>query len=277
MATIPDYRPILGPEQVTELVIRPLIANSIAGQVLSTVNTAAPQYRVPIVAADPSAAWVAEGQEIPASDADIDELIVTPKKLAGLSIISSELAADSSPAAQQVVGDGLVRDLVRKLDKALFTAATTNGPAGLPSLSGVQVITAGAAFTNVDPFSDAQFAAAGANANITSWVTSPATASALAKVKKGTGSAEPILGADVTVPGRRQILGAPLLAAPDAPDGVVWGVDSTYSTLVVREGSTVEVDKSVFFTSDRVAIRCKTRLGFAFSHPASVVKIQVSA
>jgi HK97 family phage major capsid protein len=99
----------------------------------------------------------------------------------------------------------------------------------------------------------------------------------LAKVKKGTGSSEPMLGADVTVPGRRQILGAPLLAAPDAADGVVWGIDSMYSTLVVREGSTVDVDGSVFFTSDRVAIRCKTRLGFAFPHPASIVKIQVSA
>jgi predicted phage gp36 major capsid-like protein len=133
VATIPDYRPILGPEQVTELVIRPLIANSIAGQVLSLVNTGAPQYRVPIVAADPSAAWVAEGQEIPASDADIDELIVTPKKLAGLSIISSELAADSSPAAQQVVGDGLVRDLVRKLDRHCSRQRPPTDPPACPA------------------------------------------------------------------------------------------------------------------------------------------------
>lgn len=276
MATIPDFRPILSPEQVADLVIRPLIANSVAGQVLTTVNTGAPEYRVPIVTADPSAAWVAEGQEIPISDADIDEVIVVPKKLAGLSVISYELATDSSPSAQQVVGDGLVRDLVRKLDKALFTATTTNGPSGLPSLSGVQTINAGTAFTGVDAFSDGQFAAAGANANITSWVTSPTTAGVLAKLKKSTGSSEPLLGADVTVPGRRQILGAPLLAAPDAPDGVVWGIDSAYSSLVIREGSTVEPDKSVFFTSDRIAVRCKLRAGFAFAHPSSIIKIMVT-
>jgi hypothetical protein len=34
---------------------------------------------------------------------------VTPKKLAGLTVITNELAMDSSPAALQVVGDGLVR------------------------------------------------------------------------------------------------------------------------------------------------------------------------
>ena len=80
---------------------------------------------------DPAAAWTQEGAEINVSDAVLDEITVTPKKLAGLVVVSNELAADSSPAALGVVGQGLVRDLRRKIDAAYFTATTLNGPSGL--------------------------------------------------------------------------------------------------------------------------------------------------
>ena len=71
---------------------------------------------MPRVTADPAAAWTAEGAEIAVTDATLDEIVVTPKKLAGLVVVSNELASDSSPAALGVVGDGLVRDLRRKID-----------------------------------------------------------------------------------------------------------------------------------------------------------------
>ena len=41
---------------------------------------------------DPPASFVAEGAEIPATDGTLTEQTVTPKKLAALSVISSELA-----------------------------------------------------------------------------------------------------------------------------------------------------------------------------------------
>ena len=103
---------ILTPEPVGALVIRPLTSElSVAAQVSTVVETSSHDFRVPVVSADPTAAWTAEGAEITASDPTITEVVVTPKKLAGLTVISNELAADSSPAALQVVDDGLVRDL----------------------------------------------------------------------------------------------------------------------------------------------------------------------
>ena len=126
---------------MNELVIRPLIEQSVAAQVSTVVETGSHDFRVPVVSADPTAAWTAEGAEITASDPTITEVLVTPKKLAGLTVVSNELASDSSPAALQVVGDGLVRDLRRKIDAAYFAAATpTNGPAGVGTLSGVSTV-----------------------------------------------------------------------------------------------------------------------------------------
>ncbi|BBY15763.1 phage major capsid protein [Mycolicibacterium litorale] len=273
------FAPILTPAQVHNLVIVPLIAESVAGQVLTSVVTGTHEYRIPVVAADPSASWTAEGAEIAVSDADVDEVTVTPSKLAALSAITRELANDSSPAAADVVGQGIVRDLVRKVDQALFTATTTNGPGGIPGVSGISTVDAGSAYANVDPFSDAIYTAAAFNGNITAWVTNPATAKTLAKVKEATGSNKPLLGPDPTQPGRRQILGIPLLTSPyvTTTANAVWGISQPYAHMVIREQAEVESDKSVFFTSDRVAIRAILRIGFGFPAPATIVRITTSA
>lgn len=277
-STTSGFAPILTAAQVGELIIRPLISQSIAGQILTAVNISSHSYRIPVVTADPSASWTAEGAEITASDATVDEVVVTPSKLAALSVISRELADDSTPAAAEVVGAGIVRDLTRKLDQALFTATTTNGPGGLPGVSGISTVSAGASYANVDSFSDALFTAAASNGNITAWVTNPATASTLAKVKEATGSNKPLLGSDPAVPGQRQILGIPVLTSPyvTTTNNPVWGISTPYSYLVIRDQAQVESDRSVYFTSDRVAIRATLRVGFGFAAPATIVKIATS-
>jgi HK97 family phage major capsid protein len=272
------FAPILTPEQVADLVIRPLITESIAGQVLTTVQTGSHNYRIPIVASDPSASWTAEGAEIMVSDADIDELIVTPSKLAALSVISRELANDSSPSAADAIGAGLVRDLSRKLDESLFAAVTVNGPSGLPGLSGISTVSAGAAYTNTDAFSDAIYTAASYNGNITAWICHPSVAMVLSKLKQGTALNSHLLQPDPTMPGRRQILGVPLLTSPyvATANSPVWGISKQFGYLVIRQGVEVESDKSVFFSSDRIAVRAILRAGLGFPAPATVVRIATS-
>jgi HK97 family phage major capsid protein len=277
-STTSGFSPILTPAQVGDLVIQPLIVQSVAGRALTPIAISTNSYRIPQITADPAASWTAEGAEITATDATLSELDVVPSKLAALSVISSELANDSTPEAAIAVGEGIVRDLTRKVDQALFTATTTNGPGGLPGLSGVTTVSGPAtAYSSVDPFSDAIYVAAQHNSQIDAWVTNPATAQALAKIKQYTSGSSnmPLLGADPTVPGQRQILGVPLLTSPyvSTTNNVVWGISKTYSYFVIRQDAQVESDRSVFFTSDRVAIRATLRVGFAFPNPAGVVKI----
>src|SRR4051812_34035906 len=64
---------ILTPEEVRALVVRPLIEQSVAAQVSTVVQTGSHDFRVPVVSADPTAAWTAEGAEITASDPTIAE------------------------------------------------------------------------------------------------------------------------------------------------------------------------------------------------------------
>ena len=90
--------PILTPSQVEALVVRPVMDQAVSSQVSTVVQISTNQLRIPVVLTDPQASFVAEGAEIPVTDGTLTEIVATPKKLAALSIISSELAQDSSPS-----------------------------------------------------------------------------------------------------------------------------------------------------------------------------------
>ncbi|MGD7707248.1 phage major capsid protein [Microlunatus sp. Y2014] len=269
--------PILRPEQVGPLLVQPVEDESVAVQASTSVHTDSHDYRIPMVLADPTAGWVAEGSEIPATDADLDEELVTPAKLAGLTIISRELSEDTNPEAAATVGAGLARDIARKLDAAFFGSkgADVVQPAGLEDLLGVSTVSG--AFTNTDPFSEAVAAAEQVGATVSSFVTDPATALTLAKVKRATGSNEPLLGTDAMSPTRRTVLGLPLLVSPAVTVGTVWALPKARVFVVIRSDARIDVNPSVYFTSDRVAVRATMRVGFGFAHPAAVVKITAPA
>lgn len=271
--TLGGFASVLRPEQVQALLVIPALEGSVIGRMATRLSITSASTRIPIVLADPSASWVNEGAEIAPSDAILSELDVTPSKVAALSIVSNELAADSSPSAVNIVGAGLARDIARKLDQACFAGMAAPAPAGLSTLAGVSVIAAPAAWQNFDPFVQALGAVESVGATITSWCMSESDAVLLSTVKTATGSNLPLLAADSTSPTGRTISGRSVFVSPYVPAGTVWGLDGSRTFLVVREDATVEADSSVFFTSDRHALRGIMRVAFGFAHPASVVKI----
>lgn len=268
---------ILRPEEVHNLVILPLTTESVAFQASTVVQTDSNSYRVPILTGDPDVAWVAEGAEINIDDADLGEVVITPKKVAGITVVSSELAADSSPEATKVIGDRLVQSLRRKVDSAWFGNVTANGPSGLGSIVASNVY-AGVNYANLDAFTEAQVTAEKLGQKVSGFITHPNTVLALSKIKKATASNEGLLQPDPSSPSGRVIAGVPLLSSPDAPDnGLVWAVPQAVSFVVVRKDVEVVVDTSAFFTSDRVAIRAVARIGFGFPHPLAMVKVNKTA
>lgn len=277
MLTSTDNVAGLLPDQIGALVVQPVERESVAAQVSTVVTTGSHRYRIPLVLGDPSAAWVAEGAEIAPTDASVDELEVIPPKLAGLTIISRELAEDSSPAAQQVVGDGLARDIARKLDTAYFSSIAAPAPDGLADLAGVSTVAAGTAWADADSFAEAIFEAESVGATLTAFVANPADALTLVTLKSAAGSNQPLLGVDPSVAPKRSIQGVPLWTSPYVAAGTVWGVPADRVQVVMRDDVRLEVDRSAFFTSDRVAVKVTMRVGFAFPHPAAVVKVSLTA
>jgi len=239
------------------------------------ISTESTSYRIPILNTDPTAGWFAEGAEITPSDSVTAELDVIPSKVAGLTIISNELADDSSPAAVQEVGEGLGRDIARKIDKAFFSIVASPAPAGLAAVALVTgtSVEAATSFTTLDAFADAIGSAEDRGATISYFVTSSAEVKALSKLKVQTGSNLPLLGTDPTMPTRRTIFGRPLLVAPDVAAKTAWAIPSDRTYVVIRTGTHVDVSREAYFSSDRTGVKGVMRVGFGFPDPLSIIKI----
>jgi HK97 family phage major capsid protein len=268
---------ILTPEEVQALVVEPLQRTSVAMQISSVVEISTHTTRFPIVETDASSGWTAEGDEIDLSDPTLTELEVTPSKLASLTVVSNELVADSNPTALAVVGDGVVRDLAKKLDAAYFADTTTNGPDGLQSLGSVQHVDAGSGYTNLDPFAQALSLLETVDSGLVrSFVAHPNTLLELQELKIGTSYNLPLLGPDATSPTKRSILGVPLYWSPYVQQQVIWLVSMTKAFVVMRNNTSVVTDNSAFFSSDRVGIRATMRCGFGFPHEQAVVRVALT-
>ena len=270
------------PAEYANLIVQPLEAESVAIQAAGSMRASAASnsIRVPVIAEDPSASFVAEGSEIPVSQARLGEVADTFHKLAGLTVISHELVADSDPAVADQVLKGLGRDMAKKLDAAFFSTRgeDTIAPKGLGDVAGVNTIAAGKAFTNADPFTAAIYAAEGEGATLSAFVANPADALAIATAKESANSQRPLLGADPTLPTRRLVQGVPLLTSPAVTKGTVWGIPGGGRiTIAVREDVELEKSDQIFFTSDRIAVRGRMRVAFLYPHEKAVQKITLSA
>lgn len=260
------------PEDILSLVVQPVAQESIAARLgLYRPGLSGDTLRAPLVTEDPSASWVPEGAEIPLSESTLGEVEAAYKKLAGLSVISRELAEDSNPSAAQEIGNGLVRDIARKLDAAMFAGtAVANAPAGLGTLAGTTEIPAPIEWTNLDPFKTAKLRAASLGTSIAGFVVNDEDAAQLLVLKETTTSNRDLIESDGTA---FLISGTPVIPSPAVAAGTAWGLPSDRVIVGVRQDAGVAVDNSAFFTSDRVAIRATMRVAFAFTHPAAVMKI----
>lgn len=267
---------LITPQQAKDLILIPLMSESVALQTSTAVPTTSKTLRFPRITADPVAAWTAEGDEIDPSLLSANEFTITPAKLAGLTILSNELVNDSDPAALEQVGAGLARDIARQLDAAFYGSVPAPAPSGLADLAGVNDIDAGDTWTSLDPFLEAIADAEQNGAPVTSFVAAPADALALAKIKEATGSQRNLLQPDPTSPTKRTISGVPLWVSPAVAAGVVWGYSSTRAIIAVRQDVELATDSSVFFTSDRSALRAIVRVGWGYPQPAAIQKIALT-
>lgn len=262
------------PEDYGKLIDTVIAEKSIAFQSGTVIQTASESIRFPMLTADPAVGWYAENTQITLTDPTTSEIVVTPKKVAGLTQISNEAAEDSNPAVAEQVGRSLARSVAKKVDAAFFANVTTNGPSGLLSLAGVNVVDTGAAITNLDPFHQAKADALADGANLTVFILAPDVALALAQAKEGTGSNKSLfenVGDGVTLAGVR------VLVSTDVPAGNAWGLDSSQVLIVQRTGTTVTKSVDAAFDYDAVQVRATARISFGFPNPAGVVRLHDAA
>lgn len=260
------------PSEYNSLVIDPITQDALPfNPALGTTVRLADgvhDFHIPVLREDVSAAWVAEGEEIAPSDPTLDELVVSPSKVAALTIVSREVAQDTSPQAQQIVGGSIARALTVKINEAFIGNLAAPAPKGLASLTAATEVDG--TLANLDVFAEAIAAVEQQGRNVTAFLASPTDALALAKLKAGTEQNSALL----TDP--RIVQGRPVIVSNNLPAGTLYAIDASTVYAVLHNDVEVAFSSDAFFTSDRVAIRGVARVGFGFPTPANVARITVA-
>lgn len=257
------------PAEYGALITEPVAEAALAFQpsIAQRVTTPGKTFRVPVLVEDAAAAWTAEGEEIAPSDPALDEIEVTPSKVAGLTLISRELAEDSSPSAAEMVGASLARALTLQVDRGFMGNLDAPAAKGLGSITPTVV---SGALDSLDSIHEAKAAAAAEGGAPSVLLANPADLLALAVLKDQTDSNRALL-ADTSV-----VAGLPVVSSRHVTAGSLWVLDATQIVTVLREDVTLAVSHDSHFTSDRVALRATLRVGFAFPRPAALVRVDLA-
>jgi HK97 family phage major capsid protein len=272
---------VLTRDAVAALLLQPLEASSIflsAGvRILDTDggNT----LRVPRLTGSTGGAWVGEAEPIPDDDVTFGELVLLPKQMESVKVISKvsdELLRQTYVALDSVLRTRLVHDVTATLDTAFLTSTVTDGtrPLGLLHQPEVQRMAVDGPIT-FDDLHDMITVLMTAEVDLTGarWMLPPTVFSSLRKTKSTDGKY--LMQPDPTEAGAFRLLGFPakvtsrLPVAAGASTVVLW-VPSLYA--VARDiNPQVKILTERYADTGQVGIRVQARFDAGPMYPESVV------
>lgn len=254
----------------------------------TVIPTDSSELRLPRVTSDVVANFVAEFETIAESDPGLDLILAQPKKLATITSTSMEAVLDSNPAAMNLLMSNIFRALGLGLDKAFFEgdpAVNADSIRGLKATPGIQSVANGsAALADLDPFVEGISLLEEFNAEATAIVMHPAAWAQLLMLREQTGSLKPLLSESAGSPTggiKRSLLGIPVYLTSQLATDEGTGTDETSAYVyqadqvvaVRREEARIEVDRSVYFAKDGVAVRGVVRWDLAVPNVKAVCRI----
>jgi HK97 family phage major capsid protein len=133
---------VLTPDFVSAELIDQLRKNTVVQRLgARVVPMRSDTLKVPRITADPTVSWLGEGATVTATDATIDSITLTARRLTGLTKVSQELVEDSDPVAVgEVLRTSFGGALAVEVDRvALKGTGTPPEPQGIRNTSGVSV------------------------------------------------------------------------------------------------------------------------------------------
>lgn len=229
-----------------------------------------PAVRVPYVAADQAAGFVAEGAEITEGAPTLDELVIRTDKVAVLSRTSNE-ALRNAPGSSGILSRSLTRAVTNKGNAAFL--GNTADPTGLLNVSGVS--DGGTLGTNLDALETVIGLIEAAGGTPTHVVAHPTDWAVIRSLKAGTGSNVPLLGSPAEQTERR-VFGLDVVVNPSATAGNLL-VTSRESIYAAAGQLNLATSPDLYFNYDSTAIRATWRIGWDVIDPAHLGKVTMPA
>ncbi|MBO0767547.1 MAG: phage major capsid protein [Solirubrobacterales bacterium] len=232
----------------------------------------------PRVSVQPPAAWVAELDDLPSNDGVDDALILTPKKLGNMIVLSNEVREDSNADVLDGIADSLTRGLAASIDATAFSTdpATTIAPAGLLSTLTPLETESGAA-VDIDSLLDGigQVESEGGTPNAI--YLHPQDLTALRKLR-ATDTGQYLLApggqtGDLSQRPVESVGGAILYPTSGIATGSALVCDTNFVALGVSRDVAVEVSTDAEFERDAAVARVTARFDWQIADPKAVAWI----
>lgn len=271
MAENTTANPELLQEQVSNILIQPLEAESIIlNSGVQIFDTASP-LRIPKLVSSSDPAWTAEGAQITEHDVDFDEVSLMPTDRASVKTIirfTNELLRQSVIGLDSVLKTRLVSDVSRKLDTAFLAGdGATGSVTGIINQAGVQEGVLDA--SDPDSLLDALALAHAAEVTPNRWILSGDDFFALRKLKDADNKY--LIQSDMTAGASYSLFGVPVTVTNKLDAGKAVLADMSQVAVARDTNPTVTMLSERYAEFDEQAIRVTARFDLGLLNPEGVV------
>lgn len=264
------------PEQWARFVLDHLAAASVVlASGATEIRTDAKQVHVPTITDDGGVGWYAELVEIGPGDPTGQEVILTPRKCAALTVLSDEAVDDSDPSVLDAVGAAMVRAVAREADRAYFagTGAGNNQPVGILTIAGLPSYPSAAVDYAALVTAAGMVRAEGGTPNVA--YVNPADLTALQLALDA--NDRPLIQPDASQGMSETIAGLVVWPTPAVPATQALVAQADQILVAVRKDASVEVSEHAKFTSDGTVARVIVRTDVGVNDPSGLCLIKPGA
>ena len=261
-------------EQVAQLLVQPLEAESVVLSSGVRIFDTAAQLRIPKLTGSAAVGFVGESEEIPDTHTnDWDAITLMPSTRKSLKVIerfSRELVRQSVIGIDAVLKNRLVKVVSDALDTALLTGTgTSDSITGLINQPGIQ--DTALVPTDPDDLLDAIGLASAAEVTPNRWFISGADFVALRKLKEAAGSAKYLLESDITSGPEYRLFGLPVTVTNKLAAGVAVLADTSQIAVARDVAPSVTVLTERYAEFDEIGLRVTARYDLGVLHPEAVI------
>jgi HK97 family phage major capsid protein len=262
------------PDQWASYVLDHLSAASVVlGSGATEIRTNNQVVHVPRVTGSGQVGWYSELEEIGPGDPTGDQLTLTPKKCAALTVLSNEAVDDASPSVLDATGTAMVRAVALEVDRAFFAGAGGEQPTGILTMTPALPSVIGAVdYAHIVEAAGLVRAAGGVPNAL---YLNPADLTALQLVTAA--DDRPLIQSDPTQPMAERIAGLRIWATPAVPAATAVVAMASQLVVAVRRDASVAISQDAKFTADGTVARVVARADIRVGDPDGLAVIKATS
>jgi HK97 family phage major capsid protein len=270
----------LVPNEFEKTLVQALQEHNIMRQLSRVIRTGSGELQIPVAASTGTAAWIAEGSEIPLSDETFGQVTLSAYKLGTMIKVSHELLNDSAFPLETFLAQDFGRRIGVLEEQAFVSGDGVNKPTGFLATAPVGKVAGSATALSFDDVMDLYRKLKSPYRAKAVFIANDMTVGALQKLKSNDG--QYLWNPSLTAGQPDTILGRPVYTSNFMPqiaagEKVLAFGDFSYYWIADRQGRTFERLNELFAQSDQVGFKATQRVDGKLILPEAVALLQMGA